>query len=305
LPHEVLVLFAERADARALAPLLSAYQARGLSVSQRSTLPASEAELERVIAADDARAVLMVGRRSRAPRTVLAGPWVETSSGRRVPVGWLPAVDGPSLGRFATAAAELHARAGDVPSVALLAQRHPRFSRLARRIATLLSDRPVLRWSAEDVTPEDLLLGLRSGLGAAVYVGHGRPVGWAGYYGVRAHHFDGFSGAPTGAVLSLCCRTASRRNTGLSFAEALPLRGVCGAVFAAVDDTLHTDNTRWAVRLCDALLAGARDLGELVTRAAPIGSRSARSYRILGDPLAPLWAPRSGLERAQQIKVWQ
>ena len=298
-----LLLVAPRGCAGDLDPLLAAYASRRIQVARWPYTGAVPPESELSRAAVDHDAVLLVGRRARAPRTVVSGPLLDTPGGRRVPVGWVPVVDSPSLRRFAAAAARVHTRSQRAATVALLSQRHPRFGRLAARIETILDDRPVFRWTADRLVPEDMLAGLASGLGAAIYVGHGRPIGWVGYYGLRAHHFDDFAGEPVGAILSLCCLTASRRRTSLSFAEALPLRGVCGAVFAAVVDTRHTDNTRWAVRLSDAMLAGARDLGELVREALPPGSRPAAAYRIIGDPLTPLRAPVAGSRRARAVEV--
>ena len=298
-----LLLVAPHAYVGDLDPLLAAYASRRIQVARWPYTGAVPREPELARAAADHDAVLLVGRRARAPRTVLPGPMLDTPGGRRIPVGWVPAVDSPSLRRFAMATARLHTRSQKTATVALLSQRHPRFRRLAARIEAILDDRPVFRWTADRLVPEDMLAGLASGLGAAIYVGHGRPAGWVGYYGLRAHHFDDFAGEPVGAILSLCCLTASRRRQGLSFAEALPLRGVCGAMLAAVTDTRHTDNTRWAVRLSSAMLAGARDLGELVHEALPPGSRLASAYRIIGDPLTPLRAPVAGSRRARAVEV--
>jgi len=298
-----LLLVAPGACTGDLDPLLAAYASRRIQVARWTYTGAVPREPELAAAAALHDAVLLIGRRARAPRTVLAGPLLDTPGGRRVPVGWVPVVDSPSLRRFATAAARVHTRSRKAATVALLSQRHPRFRRLAARIETILDDRPVFRWTADRLVPEDMLAGLTSGLGAAIYVGHGRPCGWVGYYGLRAHHFDDFAGEPVGAILSLCCLTASRRRVGLSFAEALPLRGVCGAVLAAVSNTRHTDNTRWAVRLSSAMLAGASDLGELVHEALPPGSPLAADYRIIGDPLTPLLAPVAGGRRARTVEV--
>ncbi len=231
-----------------------------------------------------------------------------TADARRVPVGWVPVVDRASLARFVATAARLHTRPQTVPTVALLAQRHPRYLRLTDRIETILGDgrdpRAVFRWTSDLLLREDLIHALASGIGSAIYLGHGRAVGCTGYYGLRAHHFDDFPGEPFGALIALCCRTASRKRTPLSFAEALPLKGVCGAVFAAVTSTLHTDNTRWAVRLGDAYLQGARNLGDLVLAALPTSARQLAPYRILGDPLVPLRAPSRGLHKARRVEVY-
>ena len=99
-------------------------------------------------------------------------------------------------------------------------------------------------------------------------------------------------------------RTASRRRTGLSYAEALPLQGVTAATFGAVGETRHTDNTRWAVRLCEAVACGVETIGELVVRSAPPSASACAPYRIIGDPLAPLSAERAGERRARAIPTY-
>jgi hypothetical protein len=140
------------------------------------------------------------------------------------------------------------------------------------------------RWTAYEVDRDTVALRLGRGPGLAVYVGHGRPVGWVGYAGLRAHHLE--PDEPVGALVSLTCQTASRRRTGLSFAEALPLRGVAAATLGAVGPTLHTANARWALRLTRAA-ATAATVGELIAAIAP-HDPAAASYRLIGDPTAPL-----------------
>jgi hypothetical protein len=186
--------------------------------------------------------------------------------------------------------------------VALLGQWQGQYIQVVERMATLMAPQVQgFRWTADVLMRDDLVKALGSGLGLGIYLGHGRPVGWVGYHGLRSHHFDGFCGEPLGAMVSLCCRTASRRRVGLSYAESLPLRGVAAASVGAVGDTLHTDNTRWAVGLCDALLAGAQTIGELVANGAPMSPSAVSSYRLIGDPLAPLRASASGLRRARAV----
>jgi hypothetical protein len=151
---------------------------------------------------------------------------------------------------------------------------------------------------------DEVIDALGSGLGLAIYVGHGRSVGWVGYRGLRARHFDSFRGEPMGGVVSLCCRTASRRRTGLSYAESLPLRGVTAASFGAVSETRHTDNTRWAIRICETLALGVDTLCELIARSAPPNSSATAPYRLIGDPFAPLAAENSGAKRAGAIPTY-
>ena len=233
-----------------------------------------------------ADAVLVAGPRNRAPSTVLPGP-VVLDDGRTVPVAWLPLVDDSSTARFAEAAATVHARAAGRRTLAVLGQRLSRYEDLAGRIVRLASSHgPVCRWTSYDVVRDDLVAGLRRGPALAVYVGHGRSIGWVGYAGLRPHHFPATPAAPVGAVLSLACRTASRQRTGLSFSEALVVRGIAASAVGATGPTLHTANARWALRVADGA-ARAATVGELVATAAAADPHADR-YRIVGDPTAPL-----------------
>jgi hypothetical protein len=86
--------------------------------------------------------------------------------------------------------------------------------------------------------------------------------------------------------LSLTCRTASRYRTGLSFAEAITLGGATAAAVGAVRTTSHLANARWSLRLARA--AGAAEtVGDLLTAVAP-HDPAASTYRLIGDPTAPL-----------------
>ena len=146
------------------------------------------------------------------------------------------------------------------------------------------------RCTAYELGRDDLVDLLGTGPAIGVYVGHGRPVGWVGYAGLRAHHFAGGTDRvghrPAAAVVSLTCRTASRRRTGLSFAEALPLLGAAAATVGAVGATVHTGNARWALRMARDL-GGATTIGDLVATVAPHDPH-ATGYRLIGDPTAPL-----------------
>jgi len=290
----------------ALEPLLKAYRQRfTLQIIETQGEVPERPVLRQLVSQADA--LLLVGTRRRSPRTVLPGPVLESHDGRWVPVGWLPEVGTASLRKFAEAAAQVHQRAAE-PSpqvMAVLSQWNPKYLNLAHRIEGLLDEHrensAVLRWSADQLIRDNLVQGLGCGLTAAFYVGHGRPVGWVGYHGMRAHHFHQDTGHPLGALFSLCCATASRKRTGLSFAEALPLMGKTAASFGAVEATLHADNTRWALGLCRAIDQGAATLGELIVQAMPKSNSALSSYRILGDPLAPLVAAPHAYHQAKKI----
>lgn len=307
MPERRLLLFVvpktQRAD---FSELTDAWQAHGIGVEvieYGDTWP-NVAELTAQF--PDLDAVLLAGPARFAPRTALPGPILENGAGRKIPAAWFPIRNPESTRRFAAAAAAVHRRPRQTPGVALLGQWHKRYLRLADRLETLLQNElPTLRWTGELIGREEVVKALGSGLGLALYVGHGRPAGWVGYYGMRAHHFEHFDGEPLGGMLSLCCLTASRWRTGLSYSEALTLQGVAAASFGAVKPTLHTDNTRWAVRICEALTSdGVGSLGELIVRAAPPNPSAVQPYRLIGDPLAPLVARKEGLRRAKKVKIY-
>lgn len=256
---------------------------------------------------DSVDALLFVGPPRRAPRTLLDGPVLNDASGRAIPVAWLPCVGTHDHRRFAATAARVQTRArAKPPSLAVLGQWHPRYLKLADRVEdTLQGSVRTFRWTGERIGREDLVAALGCGLGLALYLGHGRPSGWVGYWGLRARHFAQFDGEPLGALLSLCCLTASRRRVRLSFCEALPLLGVSASCFAAVTPTLHTDNTRWVVRLCSALAASAvHTVGDLVARALVPEAEARAAYRIIGDPFAPLSASIGALKRAAAVATY-
>lgn len=298
-----LLLVAPEAALADLDALLRAWRQRGVELLVQTydgALPAAETLLAGHAALD---ALLLAGDARRAPATVLPGPFLVDAAGRRVAAAWLPLRDAEHNRRFAATAARVQRRARQQLAVALLGQWHPRYLRITERIAALLDQRArTLRWTGDVIGRDEMLGALGTGLGLGVYVGHGRPSGWVGYRGVRRHHFDpAGEREPLGALLSLCCRTASRRRIGLSYAEALPLQGVAAASFGATSDTLHSDNTRWAIGLCDALAAGAATVGELIVRSAPPSPAACAPYRLVGDPLAPLASARSAVADALAV----
>ncbi len=297
-----ITIFAQRWQP--LEPLLEAYAGRGFDV-QRITGDMPDAESLQW-AANESDALLIVGSRKRSPRTALPGPVARRSDGSLIPAAWLPDAGADALRRFSQTAARLHQRDAVNQPFAVLSQRHPQYLRLAGRIETLLhkQHKPVYRWTSDIVFRDDMARGLRAGLAAAVYVGHGRPIGWVGYYGTRIHHLQDIPGEPLGALLSLCCRTASRRRTPLSFSEAVPLSGVAGAAFGAVGPTLHLNNTRWAVAICSALQDGVRSIGELIVKALPPNLDAISDYRLMGDPLSPLFGTEAALTEAGKIAVY-
>lgn len=306
--HAVTVV-ADPASADALAPLLDLWRhGPGLRLLPWSALAGGDPRALLDLA-DGAGAVLVVGSRKRSPRTVLPAPVLTDPHGRVVAAAWLPATSAEDLDRFARTAVTVHARAAttradaDHPApaavprrtLAVLGERHPRFDRLADRIVRLGAEAAtpgvdVRRATAYELRRDDLVDLLATGPALGVYVGHGRPVGWVGYAGTRAHHLADAVARPghrpAAAVVSLTCQTASRRRTGLSFAESLPLLGVAAATLGAVTSTVHTGNARWALRIARDV-GTANTIGDLVAMVAPHDPH-ATTYRLIGDPTAPL-----------------
>ncbi|WP_156044173.1 C25 family cysteine peptidase [Cellulomonas sp. HZM] len=279
-----VVLVAPSAARAPLAPLAACWSVEHVVADE----PPAAGELSAL--ARGADAVLVVGSARRAPRTAVPGPVVADGE-RGVPVGWVPMRSSAGLATFAEGAAQVHARAGTGRTVAVLGQRLARYDDLAGRIERAVlpgSGVDVRRWTSYDVVRDDLVDRLGHGPALAVYVGHGRSIGWVGYAGLRAHHFGrpGRPARPVGAVVSLACRTASRQRTGLSFSEALVLRGVTAASVGAVGPTLHTANSRWALRVATGA-ARATTVGALVAEVAAADPFADR-YRLVGDPTAPL-----------------
>ncbi len=295
-----LVIAAGPAALRRLRPLIRAHErVRDVRVVEPSP---AERLGDRL---DGAEGVLLVAERRRSPGTLVPGPFLADPSGRPVPVGVVPDLD-PGLDAFAKSAARVARREGPAGPLAVLGQRETRYLRLAAWMELYLAldgpvRLPVLRWTAERITRDDLAHALRHGLGAAVYFGHGRPGGWQGYHGLRARHLVEVSGEPLGAILSVTCLTASRWRVGLSFAESVVIGGVAAAALGAVSDVRHKDNLRFMIGLAEALRGGERRLGPAILAAAPPTAALRAPYRIVGDPLALLVGTAEGARRAVRV----
>ena len=252
-------------------------------------------------------AIMIAGDARFAPRTVVAKPFIITD-GTRIPVGWLPVRNAETLSRFISTASAVQKRKKKRITIGLLSQRNSRYLHVADKLEQELKlqskEITSFRWTSELVFPEDMMAGINCGLGAVIYLGHGRPIGWSGYFGIRMNHFMDFSNEPAGSVIALCCHTANRRNVGISFSENLVMEGIAASAFGAVKATLYTDNTRWAVNVCQSLAKGITTIGELIADAAPINHSSVNSYRLIGDPLAPLFSSAESVKFAKKIKTY-
>jgi hypothetical protein len=308
LPRRLLLVLPDHIRGY-FAPLVEAWNENNISIEIQTYQDKSIPGL--IAVADMARgfdAVLLAGDARFAPRTVLSGPFV-SSGGNKIPISWLPFRNAGSLSKFIQTATDLQLRKRSKVAIGLLSQRLPRYLQVADKMEEELTWQSgiveIFRWTSELVIPEDMLSGINCGLGAAIYLGHGRPVGWSGYYGVRICHFADFAQKPLGSVLSLCCHTANRRNTGISFSENLVTEGIASSAFGATMATLYTDNTRWAVNICHSLNKGIATIGELLADAAPMSRSGVEAYRLIGDPLAPLYSDFGSIDSARKIKIYR
>jgi hypothetical protein len=256
----------------------------------------------------DVAAVLVVGDPRRSPRHGLPGLFLHDDTGRRVPAGWLPNLP-QRLGAFAQAAAKVvrRAKAGLARGpLILLGQWDDRTLLLAQQTESAFQNVPcpvpVIRWTAERLVQTDMLRGLRCGPGLAIYFGHGRPRGWAGYHGIRAQHLSESLGEPLGAILSITCHTANRWKVPVSFAEEMVLSGLCAASLGATSKTVHLDNGCLTNNLCSTLTDHSLvTLGELLLAARLGNGHAFGTYRIIGDPFAPLVGAAGALEKARGV----
>lgn len=298
------VLAGSPAAIERLAPLVAARR-------ERQPVVILPAKLDDILASPathlpgNTSAVLLVGQKRRGPRRALPGLFLKDAQGVRVPLGWLPDVP-ERLGVYASAAAAVLARETATGPVVVLAQWEDRFLRSALRTSRWFGQHgsvPVFHWSSDRIVAADMLEGLKGGPGVAVYYGHGRARGWAGYRGVRAGDFSDPWPEPVGVLLALCCENASRPRGGLSFAEELALRGVAGCVFAATMKTRHEHNRLLGPALCEELARRTpATLAEWIMRTeVPAELIDRTPYRFIGDPLmAPLGAAES-LQHCEQV----
>lgn len=250
-------------------------------------------------------AFVLVGFSKRAPSKVLPGLGLRDANGRFV-VGSLLPISTQSAAAFAYAAGEVERRSDagfELGPALFLGEWEPRARKMAQRSTRCLQGAGIscFEWSADRVTREVLRRGLACGAGFALYYGHGRAVGWAGYHGFRARHLPESVKEPLGAALSITCSTASRGGSGLSFSERLVTQGVAGASLGATRKTRHLSNAYLASSICQAIAGGGGRLHEVIQDACLPEDLLYGSYRIFGDPTARLRGSSESLRQAEAI----
>jgi hypothetical protein len=145
---------------------------------------------------------------------------------------------------------------------------------------------------------ETLLDVLCAGPAVALYAGHGRTRGWAGYQTVRWEHVaERAQERPAGVVVALACDTLTRTRSAVPFGVRLVQEGRAAAYLGAAAPLRIPDGAALGTRLVEALASRAHaDLASLLTAvargAAREGDRPAaralRALRLVGDPRVAL-----------------
>ena len=216
----------------------------------------------RQILSEDVDAVLVAGKKMYAPSTVLPGPFLFTQK-KKIPAAWLPLQEETDVFPFIQT---LKKCTGEKRRCLawLLAQWHPQYLRLTQRMTDLWKTTFRYSMDRDIITREDVVNALGCGLGMGIYFGHGRSVGWVGYYGMRSHHFESFTGIRWVAYLYAVKRQAVNEPGFLC--GIIALMGIL-LPHLAVRETRHTDNMKWAIRICDAVNEGIDNLGDLLIHA--------------------------------------
>jgi len=232
-----------------------------------------------------ADAALLVAPARRAPRCLLPAPLVAG-----VPVGILPAASSADIEAWlGTVTGPVAPHTTTVMSMAL-----NHFVASGHRLAGMLADRGEVALRLADRTSrDDLCTHLATGPRLAIYIGHGHSRGWCGYRDLDWEHVAAVPiGRPCGVVVALACNTLTRARGN----EPFGCRWVrCGraAAYLGSAHALRTEaNAAFAVVLGGVLAEGPSTLGAALVRVAavadPLAARAMASFRIIGDPLAPV-----------------
>lgn len=305
------VLIGSETAIQPLAPLIEAHQvSQPVRLIQIDPNEAISIDRLQALALPDTASILWIGPPHQSPRTAVPGLFLTAHDGRKIPIGWLPNLP-DRLAIYAQAAATVVSRSQatqSTRSLAFLGPRDDRSQDLIKQLEATFKPLPyaTFQWTADRIRQPDVQQALSCGLGAALYVGHGFPNGWAGYGGVT---FDRFADVPhwkaIGALLCLTCHNASRHRVSLSFAEEWVLSGRCGVAIAATGATRHTLNRVFAERLCQAIQADVPDtiaptLAHYLSHPSLQRLPLAR-YRIIGDPAMPLLGAEGSIEAATAV----
>src|SRR5215217_963219 len=184
-----LLVILTKAHKNPLRPLVEMWKAKGhlvrFSYYEGRDVPGKEAIIH---IAQNADAVMILAPANRAASTLIDAPVLHVGE-RIVPVSLVPVPDEATLLSFVATTLEVHRRTGVNQAIALLAQRFPRYLKVTDKIYQELHKEgsvKAYKWTSDVIHPGDMLYGINQGAGICLYMGHGRPSGWVGYYGIRA-----------------------------------------------------------------------------------------------------------------------
>lgn len=159
--------------------------------------------------------------------------------------------------------------------------------------------RPTVDARADRARRDDLVAMLREGPGVVLYAGHGRTRGWSGYQGLRWRHLRPPAPdrpRPAGVVVAFACDTLKRARSRVDFGTRLVGAGMARAYLGAVGSIRTADAEalsgivveHLARREGPATLATLLQGVDRAVAADPAARRAWRSFRLLGDPTAPV-----------------
>lgn len=244
----------------------------------------------------------------RSPNNLVDSPYITNEHQQKIPIGLVPYYNKETLAKFISTTCLVHRRKKSKINVTLLSQRLPRYLTVAQKVHTQLSlnkNIKSINWVGDVIYREDVLYGINTGSALSIYFGHGRAKGWVGYNGVQIQELKLYQDKPNAAILSLCCETASRRRVQFSFCEQLILNGISAVSMGAINKTLFTNNTRWAISISNELQNELDTIGDLIVKAKPSNEDAWKHYRLFGDPTIKMYPDENFYKEIKKIKTYE
>ncbi len=238
--------------------------------------------------------LLLIGPSLASPSNIIPAPVLQG-----LPVGVMCADRPQDLLAWTSA---LHQGASSYHCCAVLSMWHPQYVPVAQRfVRTMVPRYPrrVRRWFADRVDRETLCGRLAKGPRMVVYIGHGDNHGWGGYRGVQWRHIiEQPSHQPCHVVLSFACNTVKSKANTVAFGSRWVLGGRTMA-YVGSGQSVYSDMNATLVSETAGVLSSksVHHIGALLTqldhRVRTLSSLKSvekvfRTYRLLGNPLAPL-----------------
>ncbi len=155
---------------------------------------------------------------------------------------------------------------------------------------------PVASLFENQVSRSELVNYIATGPSLLLYVGHGRPSGLTGYYGLRwCHIAEAKNPVPCGAVVCFSCSTLKQNRGKPGFGMEWVASGRAGAFLGSVASVKIKSNSIVAAQAGNVFNTGKKmEIGSLMqaiqqrlesTPKLSEGLQSFNTYRIVGNPL--------------------